>query len=102
MTQTMQTQNTTTELARCLDSLIDRLPDDQRRALSMYEFDGFSQKDIAVQESISLSGAKSRIQRGRASLEAMLKSCCEFQLDRRGNIVDYKTVNDSCCGSDCG
>ena len=94
-------ENTTTELARCLDSLIDRLPDDQRRALSMYEFDGVSQKDIAIQESISLSGAKSRIQRGRASLEAMLKSCCEFQLDRRGNVVDYETVNDDCCENGC-
>lgn len=93
--------STTTELARCLDSLIDRLPDDQKRALSMYEFDGVSQKDIALQESISLSGAKSRIQRGRASLDAMLKSCCEFQLDRRGNTVDYETVNDDCCDADC-
>lgn len=90
-------ESATTELARCLDSMIDRLPDDQRRALSLYEFDGVSQKDIALQESISLSGAKSRIQRGRASLEAMLKSCCEFQLDRRGNVVDYEAVNDDCC-----
>lgn len=94
-------ENLATELARCLDTLIDRLPDDQRRALSMYEFDGVSQKDIAIQESISLSGAKSRIQRGRASLEAMLKSCCEFQLDRRGHVVDYETVNGDCCDADC-
>lgn len=95
-------KNATTELARCLDTMIDRLPDDQKRALSMYEFDGVSQKDIAIQESISLSGAKSRIQRGRASLEAMLKSCCQFQLDRRGNIVDYQTVNDNCCDNGYG
>ncbi len=94
-------ENATTELAHCLGTLIDQLPDDQRRALSMYEFDGVSQKDIAIQESISLSGAKSRIQRGRASLEAMLKSCCEFQLDRRGNVVDYESVNDDCCENDC-
>ena len=102
MTRTMQeSENATTELARCLDSLIDQLPDDQRRVLSMYEFDGVSQLDIAALESISLSGAKSRIQRGRASLEAMLKSCCEFQLDRRGNVVDYETVNDGCCDNGC-
>jgi len=91
-----------TELAGCLNMLINRLPDDQRRALSMYEFEGVSQKGIAIHESISLSGAKSRIQRGRASLGAMLKSCCEFQLDRRGNVVDYETVNDDCCDRGCG
>ncbi|MDG2360523.1 MAG: sigma factor-like helix-turn-helix DNA-binding protein [Planctomycetaceae bacterium] len=48
-----ESENATTELARCLDSLIDQLPDDQRRVLSMYEFDGVSQKDIAALESIS-------------------------------------------------
>ena len=37
----------------------------------------------------------------RDSPEAMLKSCCEFQLDRRGNVVDYETVNDGCCDNGC-
>lgn len=97
----VNSENVNAELAQCLGTLIDRLPRDQRRALSMYEFDGVCQKDIAIHESISLSGAKSRIQRGRASLEAMLKSCCELQLDRRGNVVDYETFNEDCCDSGC-
>ncbi len=88
------------ELADCLRVMIQRLPIDQRRALSMFEFDGISQKEIAAQESISLSGAKSRIQRGRKSLEAMLKACCELQFDRRGNVTEYKARNKNCC-HDC-
>ena len=90
-----------TELAGCLSTLIERLPEDQRRALSMYELDGVSQKDVATRESISVSGAKSRIQRGRKSLERMLKACCEFQLDRRGNVVEYEATDASCCDEEC-
>ena len=60
------------------------------------------QKEIAERESISLSGAKSRIQRGRKSLENMLLDCCRFQLDTRGNILDYQANNADCCGDECG
>ncbi len=95
-------ENLNAELAGCLGRLIGRLPEDQRRALSMYELDGMSQKDIANRESISLSGAKSRIQRGRKSLEGMLKACCEFQFDGRGNIVEYEATNTDCCDVECG
>ncbi len=53
----------------------------------MYERDGVSQKEIASRESICLSGAKSRVQRGRKLLKEMLERCCRFQLDRHGNVV---------------
>lgn len=95
-------ENVEGELAGCLGPLIDQLPEQQRRALSLYEFDGLSQKEIAIRESISVSGAKSRIQRGRASLERMLRACCEFQLDRRGNVVEYEAIDAQCCEDECG
>jgi len=97
----MQPDNATAEIARCLTPLIERLSEDQRQALSMYEFEGVSQKDIAKRESISLSAAKSRIQRGRKALEVMLKACCEFQFDRRGNVMEYKATDANCCDEEC-
>lgn len=51
-------------------------------------------KEIADQESISLSGAKSRIQQGRKTLEAMLKACCRFQFDRHENILQCEAEGD--------
>lgn len=95
-------ENLNAELAGCLGAMIERLPEDQRRAVSMYELQNMSQKEIATRESISLSGVKSRIQRGRKSLEAMLKACCEFQLDGRGNVVDYENTAPNCCDERCG
>lgn len=93
--------NAEAELAGCMTALVARLPEDQRRALSMYEFAGISQKEIAARESISVSGAKSRIQRGRKGLESMLRACCEFELDRRGNVLEYKPLETSCCSDRC-
>jgi len=93
--------NVTAELSECLVKMIDSLPGDQRRALSMYELEGLSQKDIANRVSISLSGTKSRIQRGRKSLKEMLKACCEFEFDGRGNIFEYEANDSDCCDGEC-
>jgi RNA polymerase sigma-70 factor (ECF subfamily) len=90
-------ENVNNELAGCLGMLIERLPTDQRRVLAMYELDGVSQKEIAIRESISVSGAKSRVQRGRKSLARMLKECCEFQFDVRGNVLEYQPTDINCC-----
>ena len=85
-------ENSNSVIADCLITLIEHLPIDQGRAVRMYELEELSQKEIAEIENISLSGAKSRIQRGRKNLENILRACCELELDRRGNIIE--------CGKD--
>ena len=85
------------ELAACLGGMMEQLPADQRRALSMYEFEELAQKEIARREAISLSGAKSRVQRGRAALLRLLKECCEFEFDRRGNLLKYAPLEADRC-----
>jgi RNA polymerase sigma-70 factor (ECF subfamily) len=94
-------ENANREVAGCIEALIDCLPDDQQRAVALYELEGASQADIAQRESISLSAAKSRIQRGRRKLEAILLECCRFQLDTRGNVLDYNAVSPGCAPT-CG
>lgn len=98
---TADTSDFHAELLGCLGMLITRLPEDQQRAISKYELQGVSQKDIARRESISISGVKSRIQRGRKSLKMMLKQCCEIQFDRRGNVVEYEATATECCECNC-
>lgn len=43
---------------------------------------------VAERLGISLSGAKSRVQRGRGQLKKELLKCCRFDLDRHGNVVN--------------
>lgn len=64
------------------------LPDPYRDAVVLTEFEGLSQKGLAQRLGISVSGAKSRVQRGRAQLKQMLLDCCQFEFDRRGSVID--------------
>ena len=76
-------------LALSLREMIDELPEHYRQALLLTEYQGLSQKQLAERLGISLSGAKSRVQRARERLRDMLLRCCHFEFDRRGRIVDY-------------
>jgi RNA polymerase sigma-70 factor, ECF subfamily len=84
------------ELACCLRPMIERLPEDYRDAISLVELDGLTQQVAATQTGISLSGMKSRVQRGRKQLKAMLDDCCLIELDRRGGVVEYNARGAGC------
>jgi RNA polymerase sigma-70 factor (ECF subfamily) len=53
---------------------------------------------------ISLSGAKSRVQRARQQLRDMILDCCRVERDVRGNVMDYETTTRSSryCGDEGG
>ena len=73
------------------------LPDPYRDAIVLTEFEGLSQKQLAERLGISLSGAKSRVQRGRAQLKKMLLDCCQLEFDRRGSVIDCNPRTKSRC-----
>lgn len=81
------------ELAACMQPLVNTLPDHYRDALSLSELQGLTQQETALRLGLSLSGAKSRVQRARRLLEAKLLECCRIELDSRGTIVDYEKAN---------
>lgn len=81
-------------LARSLRGTVEELPEPYRGALLATEYEGLTQADLAEREGISLSGAKSRVQRARAKLKALLLECCSFELDVLGRIIDYR---ERCC-----
>jgi RNA polymerase sigma-70 factor, ECF subfamily len=82
-------QDRQAHLALSLHELIDQLPQAYRAAVRLVEIEGLSQKETAERLGLSLSGAKSRVQRGRQKLRDLLLACCHFELDRRGHVVDY-------------
>ena len=84
-----------------LPFMIAELPDAYREAVELYELKGVSQQEIADRLGISLSGAKSRVQRGRKKLKSLLSDCCSFEKDRRGNLIGFKRNSpDDCTGRD--
>jgi RNA polymerase sigma-70 factor (ECF subfamily) len=84
--------------------MIERLPEPYREAMKLADFAGTSQQEIADRAGISLSGAKSRVQRARHLLREMILDCCRVEHDIRGNVVDYETTDRSSryCGDEGG
>ena len=79
----------TQELARCLRPLIDQLPDKYRQAVTLVDLDGHTQVATARELGLSLSGTKSRVQRGRRQLRQLLTACCVIATDRTGAVSGY-------------
>jgi RNA polymerase sigma-70 factor (ECF subfamily) len=93
------------ELGPCVQALMGRLPEKYRHSLVLTEFEGLTQKDMGQKLGLTVSGAKSRVQRAKGQMKDLLLDCCQFNLDRRGHVLDYRpTSADSpdCCGDpDC-
>lgn len=85
-----------TELARCLAPMVARLSKEYREAVTLTELEGLTQQAAAMQLGLSVSGMKSRVQRGRRQLKRMLQDCCVIQLDRRRSVTAYAVRSSGC------
>jgi RNA polymerase sigma-70 factor (ECF subfamily) len=83
-------EKVTQELSECLERMIQLLPENYRETVILSELKGFSQKEVANVQGTSLSGAKSRVQRGRALLKNMLAECCRLEFDHGGRLCGYE------------
>ena len=84
------------ELTACLRPMMDRLPLPYKEAVTLADLEDRPQQEIAQTQGLSLSGAKSRIQRGRVMVKELLAQCCQLEFDHRGILVDYEPGNHPC------
>jgi RNA polymerase sigma-70 factor (ECF subfamily) len=84
------------ELAGCLRPMIERLSSRYQSVVTMVELEGLTAKAAARRLRLSESGVKSRVQRGRTQLKAMLETCCAFQFDGRRRVRDYSRRGTDC------
>ena len=78
------------ELGRCVAQILDSLPIAYRAPVRFVDWDGLTQKAAADRLGLSLSAAKSRVQRGRAKLRSALERCCEVVNDGQGRAIDFR------------
>lgn len=76
-------------LAECVARFVAQLESPYREAVTLVELEGRTAKEAAEMVGISLSGMKSRVQRGRAQLRDLFDRCCEIALDARGKPTDF-------------
>ncbi|MCB9558186.1 MAG: sigma-70 family RNA polymerase sigma factor [Deltaproteobacteria bacterium] len=98
----LEQQAVEAEVAIYAALFVSMLPSPYREALTLTELEGLTQKRAAEMIGISLSGMKSRVQRGRQLLRAALEDCCEIALDRRKRVIGCEPrrdgkLPDGCC-----
>ena len=84
------------EIAFCLKFMIQYLPEKYKQAIILKEIQNLTHKELGERLGLSVSGAKSRVQRARKILKKMIIGCCNLEFDRLGNIIDYKQQGNDC------
>ena len=84
------------ELAECVRPMMDALPEEYRLPLLLSDLEGLPQKEVAERLGLSLSAAKSRVQRARDRLKSAFIECCQLKLDHRGSVMGYQGRDGKC------
>lgn len=97
-------------LVDCVAPFVARLPSPYREAVTLTDLQGLTQQEAADVAGVTLSGMKSRVQRGRRMLRALFEECCQLTIDARGRVIDadrrmdhVDQPDDGCsrCDGDC-
>jgi RNA polymerase sigma-70 factor (ECF subfamily) len=84
------------ELAACLGPMMEQLSPLYREAVRVVDLEGLPQQEAAARLGITVSGMKSRVQRGRQALQSQFHTCCQFDLDAGGRVTDYQPRGAGC------
>jgi RNA polymerase sigma-70 factor (ECF subfamily) len=90
-------------VAAWLEDFLAELEPADAAALRAVDLEGRTQRELAAEQGLSLSGAKSRVQRARARLRQRLEACCALAFDARGGILSAtKRARGRCPEGGCG
>jgi RNA polymerase sigma-70 factor (ECF subfamily) len=77
----------------CMEPLLNTLPSDVAQLLRWADMAGRSLQSIADELGISLTAAKSRVQRARKDFVKATRECCAITVDARGRVTDLTPRN---------
>ena len=81
--------DTVDTLTACLPRVLSELSAQDREAITLCDLQGMRQAEFAKAIGLSLSAAKSRLQRARVRLRAQMSVVCQVQLDDSGRVSDF-------------
>lgn len=76
-------------LTDCLPRVLSELDPEDRDAITLCDLQGMAQADYARVKGLSVSAAKSRIQRARVRVKVQMTAACRVQLDDAGHVLDF-------------
>jgi RNA polymerase sigma-70 factor (ECF subfamily) len=81
--------DTVDNLSDCLPRVLSELTDEDREAISCCDLQGMAQADFAKSKGLTLSAAKSRLQRARLRMKQQMTLVCQVQVDAKGHVLDF-------------
>ncbi|OIP19502.1 MAG: RNA polymerase subunit sigma-70 [Comamonadaceae bacterium CG_4_9_14_3_um_filter_60_33] len=81
--------DTVDTLTACLPRVLSELSPQDREAIMLCDLQGMAQADFAQASGLSLSAAKSRVQRARVRLRSQMSLACQVQVDAIGRVADF-------------
>jgi RNA polymerase sigma-70 factor (ECF subfamily) len=76
-------------LTACLPRVLSELNDADRQAIVLCDLGGMPQADYAAQVGLTLSAAKSRLQRARLRLRDRMATACQVTMGSGGRVEDF-------------
>ncbi len=89
LTSPEEIPDTVDSLTACLPRVLSELSTEDREAITLCDLQGMAQADYASAKGISVSAAKSRIQRARLRVKRQMTVACQVQLDASGHVQDF-------------
>lgn len=91
------------EIGRCVEPFLAEIPEPYAEAVQLVDVEGLTHAEAAARLGLSVSGTKSRVQRGRAKLEELLLACCRLEFDARGRVIEcHPRADEPARGGGCG
>lgn len=82
--------------AGCVRPMVAALPEPYRTAVRRVDLESAAQVDLATELGLSVSGAKSRVQRGRAMLREAFLRCCVAERGSGRGVKDVEHHAEGC------
>jgi len=82
-------------LLECLEPMIERLKSEEKEILQLSQIEQYPLAEIAAMKNLRLNTVKSKLFRAKKSLAKNFFSCCEYERNARGEVVDF-VARDGC------
>ena len=76
-------------LQECLSPMMNALKPQEKEILELTQLQEYSLKEVATLKSIPLNTTKSQLFRAKKALASQFFSCCVYERNERGEVVDF-------------
>ena len=83
-------------MQECLEPMLNQLRPQEKEILFLTQLEKYSLKEVASMKNITFNTAKSQLFRAKKALSRAFFSCCEYERNQKGEIVNFSSKRCVC------